>query len=114
MDTIKLNNTIAFFISDLADFDKINKVLNKLSFECHDICITSDKDIGHNDYAIIPLFYLRFSNSDIVFFNIQSYLEHRDIFAPDRIILAMTANEYLSNNIDPRALSVKQVIDYEI
>lgn len=110
MDTTKSNNTLVFFISDNPHIDHISTVLSRLD-SYKDVCITSDKEVFLEGYANIPLFYLKFCSVDIVFFTVESYLEHRDTFASEKTILALTSSEYMGNSIDPRNLSVKKIIE---
>lgn len=103
------HNTLAIFISNVNQISNIEKIKKEYP-EMEDVCIVTDTNIIVPDYAMIPLFYIKFFSGQIVFSSIEDYLNNRDNFPSNQVGLAVTASDIYSSNIDVAKLSLNKVI----
>lgn len=103
-------NRLAVFISAPDQLSKVPSVLAKYN-SGYDFFLTSDADISSVDYAVIPPFYVKFYNGDIVFLTLDDYLANRDEFVSNKIAVVSSAEELISKNIDPKKSNIYKVIE---
>lgn len=89
----------------------IDKLKEKLDIYT-DIVLVSDNPIPDSSYATIPMFYTKFSSyCNIVFFTIRDYINYREYFSSDQIILALSKEEALSSELDCSRFKINRIIE---
>jgi hypothetical protein len=89
---------LGIWISKVEHLNIIDFVLSKYN-NIDDVFVISDNNIGICSYAVIPSYYTRFEDIEVVFLEIQDWLENKDDIRSENISLFCSTKQILESGL---------------
>jgi hypothetical protein len=103
-----INNTLAIHVDSPQQFGMIDFIKQQYP-NYDDVLLVTDNGFSSPNYAVIPMFYIKFFKGKIVFLSVDSFLQYRDNFNSNQIGLKTTLEEIQKYNIDLNKLHLDKV-----